>query len=160
VLAAAEAAAGGADLPRVLAVGAAAREHSRFFFVPSTLEHLRRGGRIGNAAALAGSLLQIKPILHVGDDGKVSAWRKVRTQRRAIEQILEEFDADTARDGLGELFAIHSEAEGRARELAGELAQRTGRPVPVLPVSSVVAVHAGGDAVGIGYTTDLTRFLP
>ena len=73
VLAAARAAAGEADLPRVLAVGETAREHSHFRFVPSTLEHLRRGGRIGNAAALAGSLLQIKPILHVGSDGKVSA---------------------------------------------------------------------------------------
>lgn len=159
VLAAARAAAAGADLERVLAVGRAAMTGARFFFVPSTLEHLRRGGRIGNAAALVGSLLQITPILSV-EDGKVMAWRKVRTQRRAIQQIVDEFRADADAHIVGEdVFAVHSEAEEQGRALAATLAGIIGREVPLLPVSPVVAVHAGPGAVGIGYSTEPTRSL-
>ena len=68
-------------------VAAAARETAaatRTFFVVDTLEHLRRGGRIGGAAALLGSALAVKPVLHVAD-GQVVPLERVRTFARALE---------------------------------------------------------------------------
>ncbi len=159
VLAAARAAAAGANAARVVQVGRTALEHSRFLFVPSTLEYLRRGGRIGNAAALLGSVLQIMPILDI-EDGKVTAARRVRTQRRAIAQMVDEFNAQIGADGLGDdVFVMHSEAEELAQALAATVTASIGRPVPVVPITPVVAVHAGDNAVGLGYCCDLTRFL-
>lgn len=64
----------------------AARSHA--IFTPSTLEFLRRGGRIGNARHLLGTALSIKPILTLAD-GKVSALESVRTRKRAIKRMLE-----------------------------------------------------------------------
>ncbi len=86
VVAAAESAAGGADLPRSSSVRALAARPSGVLFYVDTLEHLRRGGRIGAASALLGSALAIKPILAVRG-GRIVPVEKVRTSSRAVARI-------------------------------------------------------------------------
>src|SRR3954469_575302 len=82
VLAAARAAAKGADADEAAAAARDIAAATRTLFVVDTLEHLRRGGRIGAAAAVLGSALAVKPVLHVVD-GRVVALEKVRTSARA-----------------------------------------------------------------------------
>src|SRR5689334_2523691 len=88
VLAAARAAAAGADAAEVADAARRTAAATRTFFVVDTLEHLRRGGRIGPAAALLGSALSVKPVLHVLD-GKVVPLEKVRTSARALHRLVQ-----------------------------------------------------------------------
>ena len=88
VLAAARAAAAGADAAAVAEAARRTAAATRTFFVVDTLEHLRRGGRIGPAAALLGSALAVKPVLHVLD-GRVVPLEKVRTSARALNRLVQ-----------------------------------------------------------------------
>ncbi len=117
-----------------------------------TLEHLRRGGRIGGAAALLGSALAIKPLLSVVD-GSVAPLEKVRTAGRALAR-LEELSLEAAQDlppwAEGVDVAVHQlAAEPRARELADRLAARIGTEVDVVEDSAVIGAHVGPGALSV-----------
>jgi len=86
VLAAAKVAAAGGTAAEAAAAARRTIDRTRWLFTPATLEYLRKGGRIGSAQALLGSMLQIRPILTVVD-GVTSTVKSVRTQRRALEEI-------------------------------------------------------------------------
>src|SRR3954454_9544142 len=88
VLAAARAAAEGADADAAADAARASAAVTRTLFVVDTLEHLRRGGRIGAAAAILGSALAVKPVLHVVE-GKVVPLEKVRTSARALNRLVQ-----------------------------------------------------------------------
>ncbi|MHB9003760.1 MAG: DegV family protein, partial [Coriobacteriia bacterium] len=97
-LSAARAARDGGD---AAACAAAARDtmlRTRFLFTPHTLDYLRLGGRIGAASAFLGAMLQIRPILTV-EHGIVEPFDKVRTRRRALERIVEQFSEDVEQSG-------------------------------------------------------------
>ena len=142
VLEAARAAEKGADLEQAAEAARAAIPRSRFLFTPATLDYLRKGGRIGSASALVGSALRIRPILSVRD-GQTVAVAKVRTQSRAIKQMIEMLEADAERAGLEELIAHHIGDEEAGRELAATLSREFGREVPLYPVGPVVGLHVG-----------------
>jgi DegV family protein with EDD domain len=156
-LAAARAAHAGADRHGVLEAARQASTATRVLFCVDDLEHLRRGGRIGSAAALIGSALAVKPILHVVD-GRVAVLEKARTATRArarlVEVTLERMAELTgAIDACGARMSVtvqHLGAETAASGLAEVLAARTGvAEVPVLPVGAVVGAHVGPGAVGV-----------
>jgi DegV family protein with EDD domain len=88
VLAADRLAKRGASADQVEALVHQMMPRARLYFLVDTLEFLRRGGRIGGAAALVGSVLQIKPILTFAD-GKVEPFEKERTKKRALTRVLE-----------------------------------------------------------------------
>lgn len=116
-----------------------------YFYVPS-LEQLRRGGRIGAAASLWGTMFSIKPILAV-DDGKIVPLEKVRSAARAIARLEEIVVADAAArpSGRARLAVHHFGNPGEA----GELADRLAALLPGLPraqissLPAVLAAHAG-----------------
>ena len=130
----------------VAAEVARVRRLTRCHFAVSTLEYLRRGGRIGSARALLGSVLQIKPILAI-EGGEVVPVEQVRTQARALNRLVE---LTEALDPDGRLCLVIGHAE--AEELAGEVADRLrGRAETLLiqPLGPVVGAHAGPGTVGI-----------
>ena len=125
-------------------------ESTRFLFTPETLTFLQKGGRIGNAAALLGNLIQLSPVLTV-TDGAAATLAKVRTRKKALERIAATFRADIEKLGLKRV-AVHyigdkAPALAWAREVVEPL---IGRTVKVLPVSPVIGLHVG-PAVGIAY---------
>ncbi len=128
-------------------------QRSRFLFVPDTLEYLKRGGRIGGASALLGTLLQIKPILTVVD-GKTSVFTKVRTKKSAVEKIIETLMQDKQKDGLSDIIVHHIDCEGEARELAQKLETKLGVKVEICGVGPVIGVHVGPKTIGIVYCTE------
>ena len=112
VLAAATLAKGGASLDEVAAEAGRVAAGTRLLFYVDTLEHLRRGGRIGAAAALLGTALSVKPLLHVVD-GAIAPLERVRTTARAIARM-----EDHAVTSAGRLFTVDGvEVEGAS--LAG-----------------------------------------
>lgn len=143
VLAAAEAAADGASLEEAaIAAEKRAQTTSALFYV-DTLEYLRRGGRIGAAAAFMGTALAVKPLLHVSD-GLIGPLEKVRTATRAISR-LEELAVERAGAGPVDVAVHHLASPERAEALAGRLRERlTGLgELYVSEVGAVIGAHAG-----------------
>lgn len=152
VLAAARAAQGGAALSEVVAAANQVIATSRFLFTPDTLAYLKKGGRIGGASALLGSLLQIKPILTVVD-GKTEIFTKVRTKAKAISTIADTFLKDVEEKGFGDGVIHHIDNQQEGLQLAEKLSSKLGRNLPLCPIGPVVGLHVGPGSLGIAYYT-------
>jgi DegV family protein with EDD domain len=141
------AAGGGAEAAEKAAVAAAARV--KMFFCVETLDHLRRGGRIGAAAALVGTALAVKPLLHV-DDGRIVPLEKVRTMGRAIGRLVD-LAASAAGSGPVGLAVHHLAAPDRAAELATLLDERVPGSTGCLisEVGAVIGAHTGPGVLGV-----------
>lgn len=124
-------------------------------FVVDTLEYLHKGGRIGGAQRLVGSLLSMKPLLHL-EDGRIEPLARIRTKRKAIEKLLDVVATDT--EGKGKLHAsvIHAAAPEDAEQFKGQVMERLD-PVELITteLSPVVGTHTGPGLVGMGYYTEL-----
>jgi len=124
-------------------------------FTVATLEYLQKGGRIGRAAALAGTLLNVKPILSI-DDGAVHPIGKVRGRQKALEEFARVFTSMTGdRPGL-QLAIAHAEAPEWI-EVLTDLAAKTrpqGEIELVENLGAVVGTHAGPGAVGFFWFQD------
>jgi DegV family protein with EDD domain len=145
VLAAAEAAAADADVPDVVSAAETAIQRTCVLFYVDSLDALRRGGRIGQVAALVGGALLVKPLLHVAD-GRIGLLEKVRTTSKALAR-LEDLVAEAAGEAAVDVAVHHLAAPDRAEAVADRL--RTRLPhVQTLHVSEVGA--AVGAHVGVG----------
>ncbi len=143
VLTAAEGAAAGLSLDEAAAAAVQRAAHTSGFFYVDTLEHLRRGGRIGAARALLGSALAVKPLLHLSG-GRIEPLEKVRTASRAIAR-LEEIAVEQAGDLVVDITVHHLAAEDRAEPLAERLRERVPglRDLGVAEVGAVIGAHVG-----------------
>lgn len=143
VLTAAATAGAGAALDEVVSAATRRAETARTLFYVDTLEHLRRGGRIGAAATLMGSALMVKPLLHI-EDGRIAPLEKVRTATRALAR-LEELAADLAGTAPVDVTVHHLAAPEPATALAARLRDR----IPALAdlyvgeVGAVIGAHVG-----------------
>lgn len=151
-LAAAKTAAEGLSMEEVIAAASNVRLHSRFLFTPDTLTYLKKGGRIGGASALVGTLLQIKPILTVLD-GKTSVFTKVRTKKKAIDALVAGLMEDLKLRDLGEVIVHHINCPEEGRALANRLEATLGRPVQIQSIGPVIGVHVGPGSIGLAYYT-------
>jgi len=120
--------------------------HSRFVFIPETLEFLKRGGRIGSAKALLSSMLQIKPILTVAD-GKTSVINKVRTRKKAISALIDIFVKDQSEAKITGGYVHHINCEKDAKDLSDKL----GESFDITAIGPVIGTHVGPGAIGIAY---------
>ena len=145
----ADAAVEGADAAAVEEAAADVAARCRVFFCVDTLDRLRRGGRIGAAAALVGSALAVKPLLHVAH-GRIVPLEKVRTTARAAQRMVE-LAVRAAGDGPADLAVHHLGAAERAEELAERLRERLPRVARLLvsEVGAVIGAHAGTGLLGI-----------
>ena len=152
VLSAAKAAQQGKDVKTVAAIASSRAEAATVIFYVDTLEHLRRGGRIGAASALLGSALAIKPLLALSD-GHIKTIEKVRTSARALSRLEElALRAVGAADGPGVDVAVHHlDSPVRAAELADRL--RTRLPptatVVLVELGAVVGAHVGPGTIAV-----------
>jgi DegV family protein with EDD domain len=117
------------------------------YFMVGTLEYLRRGGRIGRASALLGSVLQVKPVLTISD-GQVTPLERVRTQDRALARVTEL--ARSIDQGQGVCAIVgHAAAEAQAERIAAGL-DDVCESLLIQPLGPVVGAHAGPGTVGVG----------
>jgi DegV family protein with EDD domain len=154
VLSGAAAAAAGAGGPEVAAVVQRRADAARMYFYVETLDHLRRGGRIGSAAALIGSALSVKPLLTV-TGGQIRPCERVRTSSRALARLEELAVAALTQGGTSsehvDLAVHHLDRAAAADALAERLDQRVpGRSsVSITEVSAVLAAHVGPGTLGV-----------
>jgi DegV family protein with EDD domain len=149
VLAAAEAAAAGGSPEEVYAAAVGTAERTTTLFYVDTLEHLRRGGRIGAAQALLGTALSVKPILHVRE-GRIVPLEKVRTVSKGTAR-LEALAVTAAGDGPADVAVHHLAAPERAALLADRLRARLPqvRQFYTSEVGAVVGAHVGPGVLGV-----------
>jgi DegV family protein with EDD domain len=150
VLEAARAAAAGADLDTVVARAEEVAAKVGFLAALETLEFLRRGGRIGGAAALLGGVLRITPIVQVVDS-RVEPFAKPRTRRRAIQMMLEEM-AQQVKGRPVHVAVMQADAAQEAEELRQRVAQQFNcLELLVTEFTPVMGAHAGPGLLGIAF---------
>jgi DegV family protein with EDD domain len=111
-----------------------------------TLDHLRRGGRIGKAAQMLGSVLQLRPLLRI-DEGQVVPFERTRTRTKAMSALV-----DFARDlhGIDQAAVIYNTTLEDAQELATHLsAVNHAGTVPVVQFGPVISTHVGPGVLGV-----------
>jgi DegV family protein with EDD domain len=146
VVIAAEAANAGATVDAVAAAARAAIQRVHVVALVDTLEFLRRGGRIGRARSLLGSILNIKPILHI-QDGEMAPLDRVRTYNRAVERLVQ---AATEHHDLERLYVAAGGDDAAATALADRIRPLIpGVEVNVGRIGPVVGVHAGPGVLGV-----------
>jgi DegV family protein with EDD domain len=150
VVAAAEEAAAGAGMDALVAATKDRSGRTRIFGVLGGLEHLQRGGRIGGARALLGSLLNIKPVIQL-KDGEVAEESKQRTRARALAYLIDKVKADAADAPLERIAVADGACDDFPDVLAalGEIA--TEHSVLSVELGPVVGTHAGPNTVGACY---------
>ncbi|MGI6513613.1 MAG: DegV family protein [Syntrophomonadaceae bacterium] len=153
VVEAARAAQAGRTMEEVMEIANHIRHRVRFYFVPATLDYLIKGGRIGGAAALIGSVLRIRPILYV-NNGVTDVFAKVRGTRKAVEKIFAQLHNDVKAYGLKHLLVHHINDEEHGRDIAARLSSFYNREVPLLSIGPVIGAHVGPGAVGVVYCTE------
>jgi DegV family protein with EDD domain len=154
VLAAARAANQGASLEDCKRLVLDARDKAGVVFVLDTLEFLHRGGRIGGAKRFVGTLLNVKPVLAI-DDGLVVPLDSVRTQKKALERIVDLIDERTAGRQNIRLATLHANNPETARFILDQALKRIPAVEQVFSeVSPVIGTHAGPGAVGLAYLYD------
>jgi DegV family protein with EDD domain len=149
VLAAAEAAAGGAGADEIVGLVEAMRERTHVYGAIDTLENLKKGGRIGNAQALLGSLLSIKPLIDISS-GVVEEAGRQRTRKKSLAWLRDKV-AEHA-DDIETLSVMHAQAD--------DIEDLTGMLAPIVDPSAtrvgmigpVVASHGGPGVIGLCFT--------
>ena len=120
------------------------RFHICHWFTVDDLMHLKRGGRVSAATALVGTMLQIKPVLHVDDNGKLINMEKVRGRKASIQALAKKLDELGTGYDNSTVFICHGDCPEEAQKLKELVCRRPGvQEVFVGNLGAVIGAHAG-----------------
>lgn len=140
----------GGDADEVVAAISAVQSTARVLFTVETLEFLRRGGRIGGARAMLGSMLDVKPVLEIRG-GVIEPVARVRTYPRAIDRVVEEFSKAATAWGGAELIVAHADRPQIAAALIERMRPQASGSPALTVVGPVIGCHSGPGAIGVGF---------
>jgi len=127
---------------------------NRTYFLVDTLEYLQKGGRIGAAKALLGSVLQVKPILGIVD-GEVKAIESQRTRKKAFERFIELVTSECPKIDTAFLNIQHGGSLPEAKLLRDSLIEKTGIVnIPITSLPAAILVHGGPGLLGVSFFVD------
>ncbi len=127
------------------------RENTRAYFMVADLTHLQRGGRLSGAQALVGSLLNIKPVLHI-TEGLILPFEKIRSKKKALKRIFNLLEEDTDSKTVKEVVFIHANNESGAQELKQEYEKKYPKIKTHLSYfGPVIGTHLGEGSLGIAW---------
>ena len=125
--------------------------HTSAFIMVDDLDHLVKGGRLSNGAAILGNLLSIKPILYFNDQGVIEVYEKVRTEKKATKRLIEIIKEATA-SGQYRVIVIHGNATEKAEELRQHLLDsEVSTDISLATFGSVIGTHLGAGSIALGY---------
>ncbi len=118
--------------------------HMAHWFTVDDLMFLKRGGRISAATAVVGSMLSIKPVLHVDDEGRLVQVSKTRGRRAALRALVEKMEQTALDPGSQTVFIGHGDSLDDAEWVAGEVRRRFGTPeITIAYTSPIIGAHSG-----------------
>lgn len=121
------------------------------FIMVDDLNHLVKGGRLSNGAAILGNLLSIKPILYFNDAGVIEVFEKIRTEKKAIKRLVEVVEEKTVSASY-QVMVIHGNAEEKAESLRQQLiAAGIADDISLATFGSVIGTHLGEGSVALAY---------
>ena len=127
-------------------------ENTSAFIMVDDLDHLVKGGRLSNGAAILGNLLSIKPILYFNDQGVIEVYEKVRTEKKATKRLVEIVKEATA-NGNYQITVIHGNAPQKAADLRQLLIDGgVATDVSIATFGSVIGTHLGEGSIALAYT--------
>ena len=127
-------------------------ENTSAFIMVDDLNHLVKGGRLSNGAAILGNLLSIKPILYFNDQGVIEVYEKVRTEKKATKRLVEIVKEATANENY-QITVIHGNAPQKAADLRQLLIDGgVATDVSIATFGSVIGTHLGEGSIALGYT--------
>ena len=120
------------------------RHHISHWFTVKDLQYLRRGGRISAAAAAFGTMLAIKPIMHVDNEGHLIPMEKAKGMKKALRAIVDHSMENYCPEVEPMLAIVHSDAPDEAEQLAQMLREKTGRQeICIRKLGPVITAHTG-----------------
>ncbi len=139
-----------------------ARAHTLSFahwFTVEDLKYLQRGGRLSKGAAFAGSLLNIKPVLHVDEIGRLVPVEKVRGRRKSLQALVDRFAETASEPKDGQLVTIsHGDCAEDAEFVRSQIAERFGVSDFIInDLDPVIGAHSGPGTVALFFITDKER---
>ena len=141
----------GASVSDVVGMIEEVKRRQRTVFTVETLEYLRRGGRIGGARALLGSVLNIKPVLQILD-GTIEPFDRVRTYPRALDRICDEVISATGEAGRPARVVLgHADKLDDCQMLARRLAPHCQGDPEIIDLGPIVGCHAGPGTLGVSF---------
>ncbi len=127
------------------------RDNDRIYFAVDTLLYLVKNGRLSKLQGTLGTMLQLKPLLVLGDDGKVTSLEKIRTTHKAQQRVLEKYIEDT-KDLNVLTYIAHAHNNEAAKWFKDEIQKVfPKREVVVAYLTPVVGAHTGPKGIGVGY---------
>lgn len=126
--------------------------HVAQWFTVDDLNHLRRGGRISSVAAVAGTALGIKPILHVDSEGKLVAAMKVRGRRKSMDTLIDRIAQTAINPAEQTILVGHGNSEKDAKQLKQEIRDRF-RPKEIIlcDIGPVIGAHVGPGMLAVAF---------
>lgn len=120
------------------------RLHLCHWFTVDDLNHLKRGGRISAATALIGSMLNIKPVLHVDDEGHLISMGKARGRKASLDALVDKMEQSAVNPQEQVVFLSHGDSQQDAEYVASEVKRRMGvKDVVINYVGPVIGSHSG-----------------
>ena len=120
------------------------------WFTVDDLNHLKRGGRVSAAAALFGTMLAIKPVLHVDDEGRLVPVSKARGRKASLLALVDEMEKTAIDPGRQTIFISHGDCEDDVNFVADEIRRRFGtKEIHINYVGPVIGSHTGAGVVAL-----------
>lgn len=127
------------------------KENTRAYFMVDDLSHLQRGGRLSGAQAMLGSLLNIKPILHIVE-GVIVPFEKIRTRKRAINRILQMLEDDVETKRVKRVVFIHANNESSVIKLHDQFKEKHPHIETIIShFGPVIGTHLGEGSIGLSW---------
>lgn len=140
----------GRTIGEVRAFAEATKGNICHWFTVDDLNHLKRGGRISAATALFGTMLSIKPVMHVDDGGHLVPVSKARGRKASLMALVDQMEKTAVDPAAGPVFISHGDCEGDALFVADEITRRFGnRNISINFVGPVIGNHSGPGTVAL-----------
>lgn len=124
--------------------------HLCHWFTVDDLNHLKRGGRVSSAAALFGTMLGIKPVLHVDDAGHLIPVAKIRGRRQSLDSLVAHMEQTVTNPGEQVIFISHGDCEKDAQYVADQIRARWNvKEIVLNEIGPVIGTHSGPGTVAL-----------
>lgn len=129
------------------------RDRVMHYFVVEDLKYLARGGRLSKGSAFLGTVLNIKPVLHTDENGRLVPIKKVFGRKKSLKSLVDKMEERYNKES-DIVYITHGDCYDDAKFVADEVTAKFGMPVKILPLSYVIGSHSGPGTVALFFTGD------